>query len=99
MEGCRLVSEHLGGFEDDEHRADSQFVGFEQAVDGSLNGAVRLIGPGARWPRIVFRGCSRRLMVPRRERKASKCLYARTASSPQPISFGKLNVALCDVFG
>ena len=40
MDGCRLVSELFGGFEDDERRDGSQFMGFEQAVDGSLNGAV-----------------------------------------------------------
>ena len=74
MDGCRLVSVLLGGFDDDERRAGSQFKGFGQAVDGSLNGAVWLIAQVAHWTGIVLRLCSRRLMVPRRRRKAPKCL-------------------------
>lgn len=74
MDGCRSVSEPFGGFDDDERRADCQFMGFEQALDGSLNGAVWLIFPVAHLPRVVLRICSRRLMVSRRRRKASKCL-------------------------
>jgi hypothetical protein len=74
MDGCRFVSEPFGSFDDDERRADSQFIRFEQALDGSLNGAVWLISPVAHWPRVVLRVCSRRLMVSRRRRKASKCL-------------------------